>query len=82
VEDSQEDRDHPFEEDRWKRCRDLANLEVRRVRAQELGAPSHEVAKLRGEKVIIGSREQEDHWIRNPIAYCTFKDSTIERSHF
>jgi hypothetical protein len=42
VAKSQEDRDRPFEEDKWQRSRDLVNSEVRKVRAQELGAPSHE----------------------------------------
>jgi hypothetical protein len=42
VAKSREDQDHPSEEDRWQKSRDLANLEVRKVRAQELGAPSHE----------------------------------------
>jgi hypothetical protein len=42
VEKLREDQDHPFEEDRWQRSRDLINSKVRKVRAQELGAPSHE----------------------------------------
>jgi hypothetical protein len=29
---------HPLEEDRWQRSEDLVNSEVRRVRAQNLGA--------------------------------------------
>jgi hypothetical protein len=37
-----ENRSHPSEEDRWQRSRDLANSEVHKVRAQKLGAPSHE----------------------------------------
>jgi hypothetical protein len=45
VAKSREDQDRPSEEDRWQRSRDLANSEVRKVRAQRLGAPSHEVAK-------------------------------------
>jgi hypothetical protein len=32
----------------------------------KLGAPSHEVMKSRGARTTIGSREWEDHWIRNP----------------
>jgi hypothetical protein len=39
-------------------------LEVRRVRAQELGAPSREVAKSRGVETVIGSGSREDRWIR------------------
>jgi hypothetical protein len=39
---SREDRNRPSEGDRWQRSRDLVNLEVRKVRAQILGAPSHE----------------------------------------
>jgi hypothetical protein len=42
VVNSRENRSHPSKEDRWQRSRDLTNLEVRKVRAQELGAPSHE----------------------------------------
>jgi hypothetical protein len=38
-------RSHPSEEDRWQRSRDLANSEVRRVRAQALGTPSREDAR-------------------------------------
>jgi hypothetical protein len=30
----------------------------------------------------IGSREQENHWIRNPIAYRAFGGSEVERGHF
>jgi hypothetical protein len=37
-----EDQDRPSEEDRWQRSRDLANSEVRKVRAQRLDAPSRE----------------------------------------
>jgi hypothetical protein len=37
-----EDQDHPSEEDKWQRSRDLVNSEVRKVRAQRLGAPSRE----------------------------------------
>jgi hypothetical protein len=43
-----EDRDHPSEEDRWQRSKDLVNSEVRKVRAQGLGAPSHEIVKCSG----------------------------------
>jgi hypothetical protein len=39
---SRENRSHPSEEDRWQRSMDLVNLEVRKVRAQRLGALSHE----------------------------------------
>jgi hypothetical protein len=42
VAKSREDQNHLSEEDRWQRSRDLANSEVRKVRAQELGAPSRE----------------------------------------
>jgi hypothetical protein len=38
-------RSRPSEEDRWQRSRDLANSEVRRVRAQTLGTPSREDAR-------------------------------------
>jgi len=37
------------------------------VRAQELGAPIHEVVKSRGARIAVVSREREDCWIRNPI---------------
>jgi hypothetical protein len=43
------------------------NSEVRKVRAQELGAPSREVAKSRGARTTVGSRvmggplDQEPH---------------------
>jgi hypothetical protein len=60
----------------------LANSEVRRVRAQELGAPSREVAKSRGAETAIGSGSREDRWIRNPIAYRAFGGSEVERGHF
>jgi hypothetical protein len=42
VAKSQENCSHPSEEDRWQRSRDLMNSEVHKVRAQSLGAPSHE----------------------------------------
>jgi hypothetical protein len=42
VAKSREDQNRLSEEDRWQRSRDLANSEVRKVRAQELGAPSRE----------------------------------------
>jgi hypothetical protein len=42
VAKSREDQNHLSEEDRWQRSRDLVNSEVRKVRAQELGAPSRE----------------------------------------
>jgi hypothetical protein len=42
VAKSREDQNHLSEEDRWQRLRDLTNSEVRKVKAQELGAPSHE----------------------------------------
>jgi hypothetical protein len=58
------------------------NSEVQKVRAQELGAPSREVVKSRGARIAIGSREWEDHWIRNPIAYHAFGGSKVERGHF
>jgi hypothetical protein len=60
----------------------LVNSEVRRVRAQELDAPSREVAKLRGARTTVGSRSREDRWIRNPIAYRAFGGSEVERSRF
>jgi hypothetical protein len=82
VAKSQENRSRPSEEDRWKRSRDLVDSEVHRVRAQRLGAPSREVAKSRGARTVIGSREREDHWIRNPIAYRAFGGSEVERGHF
>jgi hypothetical protein len=69
VAKSRENRSRPSEEDRWQRSRDLMNSEVRRVRAQELGAPSREVAKSRGARIVVGSRSREDRWIRNPIAF-------------
>jgi hypothetical protein len=56
------------------------NLEVRRVRDQELGAPSREVAKSRGAKAAVGSRSREDHWIRNPITFRAFGGSEVERT--
>ena len=37
-----EDLSRPSEEDRWRRSRDLTNSEVRKVRAQRLGAPGRE----------------------------------------
>jgi hypothetical protein len=46
----------PSEEDIWQRSRDLVSLEVHRVRAQELGVPSHEVVKLRGARIVVRSR--------------------------
>jgi hypothetical protein len=90
---SRENRSRPSEEDRWQQSQSqrsaeeiqdsgLANSEVRRVRAQELGAPSREVAKSRGAETTIGSRSREDRWIRNPIAYHAFGGSEVERSHF
>jgi hypothetical protein len=82
VAKSRENRDRPSEEDRWQRSRDLANSEVRKVRAQELGAPSREVAKSRGARIAIGSRSREDRWIRTLIAYRAFGGSEVERSHF
>jgi hypothetical protein len=42
VAKSRENRDRPFKKDKWQRSRDLANSEVRKVRAQELGALSRE----------------------------------------
>jgi hypothetical protein len=42
VAKSRENRSSPSEEDRWQRSRDLSNSEVRKVRAQRLGAPSLE----------------------------------------
>jgi hypothetical protein len=47
-------RSRPSEEDRWQRSKDLANSEVRRVRAQTLGAPSREDAR---------SEKKNSHWI-------------------
>jgi hypothetical protein len=89
VAKSRENRSRPSEEDRWQQSRrsaeeiqdsGLANSEVRKVRAQELGAPSREVAKSRGAKTTIGSRSREDRWIRNPIAYHrAFGGSEVER---
>jgi hypothetical protein len=69
VAKSQEDWDHPFKEDRWKRSRDLANSEVRKVRAQELGAPICEWRSLeimrsvdsRWIQVMGGLLDQEPH---------------------
>jgi hypothetical protein len=58
------------------------NSEVCKVRAQRLGAPSREVAKSRGARTTIGSREREDRWIRNPVAYHIFGGSKVERGHF
>jgi hypothetical protein len=52
------------------------------VRAQELGAPSREVAKSRGARIAVGSRSREDRWIRNPIAFHAFGGSEVERSCF
>jgi hypothetical protein len=52
------------------------------VRAQELGSLSHEVTKLRGARIAVGSRSQEDHWIRNPISFHMFGGLDIERSCF
>jgi hypothetical protein len=43
VAKSRENRSHPSEEDRWQRSRDLMKSEVRKVRAQRLGAPSREL---------------------------------------
>jgi hypothetical protein len=40
VAKSRENHSRPLEEDGWQRSRDLANSEVRKVRAQRLGAPS------------------------------------------
>jgi hypothetical protein len=39
------------------------------VRAQELGAPSREVAKSRGAEDSHWIQRREDRWIRNPIAF-------------
>jgi hypothetical protein len=47
-------RSHPSEEDKWQRSKDLANSEVHRVRAQTLGAPSHEDAR---------SEKKDSPWI-------------------
>jgi hypothetical protein len=58
-----EDQEHPFEEDRWQRSRDLANSGARRVRAQTLGTPSHEDARSEKE-IAVGSGSREDRWIR------------------
>jgi hypothetical protein len=55
VENSREDQSRPSKEDRWQRSRDLTNLEVRKVRAQRLGAPSHKVVKSRGAEKVVGS---------------------------
>jgi hypothetical protein len=66
------------EEDRWQRSRDLANLEVRRVRAQTLGTPSHKDAR---------SEKEDIHWIwvaggpldQSPIAFRCFGGAEVER---
>jgi hypothetical protein len=93
VAKSRENRSRPSKEDRWQQSRSrrsaeeiqdfgLANSEVRRVRAQELGAPSREVTKLRGAETAVGFGSREDRWIRNPIAYRAFGGSKVERGHF
>jgi hypothetical protein len=68
---TREIRDHPSEEDRWQRSRDLANSEVRKVRAQELGAPSREWRSHenhRGGRTAIGSRNTGGPLDQNSIA--------------
>jgi hypothetical protein len=47
-------RSHPSKEERWQISKDLANSEVRRVRTQTLGAPSHE---------DVRSEKKDSHWI-------------------
>jgi hypothetical protein len=58
----------------------FVNSKVRRVRAQELGAPSREVVKSWGARTTIRSREREDRWIKNPISYHAFGGSEVERT--
>jgi hypothetical protein len=75
-----EDQDHPSEEDRWQRSRDLANSEVRKVRAQRLGAPSREWRSHEERRQLIqrtgGPLDQEPHRLSH-----TFGGSEVERSH-
>jgi hypothetical protein len=51
-------------------------------KSPKVGCSKSRVAKSRGVETTIGSREWEDHWIRNPIAYRAFGGSEVERSHF
>ena len=51
-------------------------------KSPKVGCSKSRVAKSRGEEKTIGSRERDDHWIRNPIAYRTFRGSEFERNHF
>jgi hypothetical protein len=48
----------------------------------KVGCSNLQVVKSRGVETVIGSREKEDCWIRNPIAYHMFWGSKVERSHF
>jgi hypothetical protein len=84
VAKSRENHSHPSEEDRWQQSRSrrsaeeiqdsgLANSEVRRVRAQELGAPSREVAKSRGAETAIGSRVKGGPLDQSLIAFHAFQ---------
>jgi hypothetical protein len=53
VTKSRENHSRPSKEDRRQRSRDIVNSKVHRVRAQELGAPSHEIV-----------RSQDSRWIQ------------------
>jgi hypothetical protein len=50
-------------------------------KSPKVGCSKSRVVKSRGVETVIGSREQEDHWIRNPITYLAFGGSEVERSH-
>jgi len=80
VEKLQEDQNRLSEEDSWQRSRNLMNLEVHKVRAQELDAPSHEWQNREEQ----GSPLDPDH--RRIVesephrAYRTFVGSEVERT--
>jgi hypothetical protein len=58
-----EDRSRPSEEDRCQRSKGLTNSRVHKVKVKVLGITSLKDAS--GERrTDVGSRTQEDHWIR------------------
>jgi hypothetical protein len=77
---SREDRDCPSEEDRWQRSKDLANSEVRKVRAQELGAPSHECESREEQRQPLDPGRGRTIGSEPHRAYRAFRGSEVGRT--
>jgi hypothetical protein len=77
---SREDHNRLSAKDRWQRLRDLANSEVRKVRAQELGAPSREWRNREEQGSPLDPGHERTVGSEPHCAYRAFGGSEVERT--